>query len=116
MVFCLFGDQYMLWNFILRYVWKLVCFTSPISRHRSLYFDNCAGMLVEVMNQLNSNDIALLKCISADHCNRRLSGYGNHGQNRHGLAIPVSMLVAPRQEVAKHTPDFLLTQPKPSAI
>ena len=36
------------------------------------------------------------------------------GQNRHGLAIPASMLVAPRQEVAKHMPDFLLTQPKPA--
>ena len=33
MVFCLFGDQYRLWNFILRYVWKLVCFTSPTRRH-----------------------------------------------------------------------------------
>ena len=69
----------MLWNFILRYVWKLVCFTSLISRHRSLYFGNCAGILVEVMKQLNSNDIAPLKCISADHCNWHLSGYGNHG-------------------------------------
>ncbi len=32
------------------------------------------------------------------------------------VAIPVNKLVAPGPEVAKHTPGFLLTLPKPSAI